>query len=247
MAWQHAPIALIPVVMFAGCGGGSSAHQSANTPGGTTAASTQQARAPQTAAQIAQERAIGSRALLRLSDFPTGWTAGEREGGSSQAAQLRREVAACLHVPVSQLDENDPAEVKSPKFKGPESEEIGNTVVVRPTAEAAVSYFSVFDAAQTPACLTSATRTVFARKLKEAGKVPAAVEVGSPTVERMSFPSFGDQSIAYRISVPCPPRASARPSRSTPWLFASGGQLPRSPSSVLAHRSAPRLRSRSRT
>jgi hypothetical protein len=188
---------------LAGCGSSAHSQHSANTAAGNPSTTTQQGQ-PQTAAQLAQERAIGNRALLRLSDLPAGWTAGEREGKSKEGPELRKEVAACLRVTVAQLDENDPAEVESPKFK--ESEDsIGNSIIVRPTQEAAVSYFSVFNAPNTASCLTSSVRKVFSKALSRAEhgrKLPAGVEVGSPTVERMSFPPVGEQSVAYRIGIP---------------------------------------------
>jgi len=185
---------LLPAVIVAGCGGGSSTQSTSKS---TTTSSTTQTSKAQTTA----DRAIASQALLRLSDFPAGWTQTPREGGKQP--QLAAEVAACLHVSASLLEETSPTEVESPKFQEAAGNSVQNSVTVVPTNATAAKYVDVFKEAQAPSCLaTAVTKLLAADEQKESGKLPAGSSFGAASVETMSFPTEGDQSVAYRISLP---------------------------------------------
>jgi hypothetical protein len=192
---------VMPVVILAGCG--TSSSPSFQQPVGQQTISstvTQRGQVPQTATQVAQDRGIGSQALLRLSDFPAGWTAGPGEPRSKNESHLEQLVVTCLHVTVAQLGENNPAEAKSPKFKGTSGNVVSSSVTVWPSEDAAAKVLAVVEKPETPSCLTKALSYELSHP--EAGqRYPRGVTIGSPTVEPMSFPSMGTQSIAYRISV----------------------------------------------
>jgi hypothetical protein len=193
------------VVVFAGCAGASNAshsHAASNTASNSShpeqSGPTQQSRS-----QVAADRALGDRALLHLADFPTGWTVSARRNEKKQP-KLEQQLAACLHVAPSLVNESDPAEVRSPDFKQPRGAEISNTVTVTPTPDVAAKQFTVFTEAQTAPCLRNAIQQELRSTLShpEAGqKIPAGVSFGQATVEQMSFTSVGDQSIAYRVSL----------------------------------------------
>jgi hypothetical protein len=188
---RHLVAVLLPAVIVAGCGGGSSTQTSKST---TT--STQSS-----AAQITADRSIAGKALLLLSDFPAGWTQTPREGANQP--QLAAEVATCLHVSASQLEESKPTEVESPQFQEVHDNSVENSVTVLPTNAAAAEYVKVFKEAQAPSCLaTAVTKLLAADEQKESGKLPAGSSFGAASVEPLSFPAEGDQSIAYRISLP---------------------------------------------
>ncbi len=136
-----------------------------------------------------------------MSDFPVGWTEAPREGGKQP--QLAAEVAACLHVSASLLQEDNPTEEESPKFRESGGTPVENSVTVAPTNTAAAEYLQAFKEAQAPSCLTTAVgKLVGKEEQKEGSKLPAGSAFGAASVEPMSFPSEGDESVAYRISLP---------------------------------------------
>ncbi|HMD58054.1 MAG TPA: hypothetical protein VKG82_11355 [Solirubrobacteraceae bacterium] len=189
------------VVVLPGCGGSSSAHRQGWT---STPTTTQAASRHGSPVEIAKDRLIGRTALLRLSDFPAGWTARPPEG-ESKTTGIEKEAAACLHAPVELVTEENPAKVQSQKFKGPTEQSVANAVTVTPSAQEAKQRFVVFDEPQTGPCLEAAVAKIFTYTLshpKEASdKLPPGAKVNTPKVEQMSFPTEGNESGAYRITV----------------------------------------------
>jgi hypothetical protein len=176
-----------PALALAGCGGSS--------------------RPPvETAQQLAQSRALGSRALLRLSDFPTGWKAEPKEKNQPAQPQLLKSVANCLHVSASLLGNSNPATVESPDFSEANGASIENSVTFLPSVAVAKERLGVFEQTQTPSCLRMAVTAMVNYKLqhpsKPSEKLPAGVTVGATTLARISFPTFGEQLVAFRITLP---------------------------------------------
>jgi hypothetical protein len=198
-------VGLVPaIIALAGCGHSSNAprSQTASKPPGTSHLG-QSGHGRPSRSQSAVDRALGDRALLRLTDFPTGWTASARRKTPSQP-KLDQEVAACLHVAPSLVNERDPAEVRSPDFKHTGGGEISNTVTVTPTPDVAANQFSVFTKPETARCLRDGIEQEIRYTLshpKAGSRTVNGVSFGHATVEQMSFPSIGDQSIAYRVGL----------------------------------------------
>jgi hypothetical protein len=241
------PLAVALAIAAAGCGGGSSSSRS-QTAQKRAPNSPQRGRgvAPRSRSQLAADRTLASRALLRLSDFPTGWTAATRHREPSQP-KLEREIASCLHIAPSLVNEADPAEVRSPGFKHAGGAEISNTVTVTPTAGVAAEQLSVFSKPETARCLRSGMekelRYTFSHA-KAGRKTPGGVSFGHATVERLSFPAVGDQSVAYRVGVSISAKTLhlplyfdvvlVRAGRGEISLSFAGVLLPTSPSAELA-------------
>jgi hypothetical protein len=182
-----------------GCGGssGRGTSSSKTTSRAATAASKAVAAsyvastaASQPTQNVAADRAIGQGALLRLSDFPTGWTAEPNESNPKGAAAL----ASCLGVAPSLLF-GKPTRVDSPKFKHSGGDTVENSVAVEPTTAIAKEWIAAYKQERAASCLETAITT----KLKESA---AEVTYGKATVAPMSFPSYGEELVAYRITVP---------------------------------------------
>jgi hypothetical protein len=66
--------------------------------------------------------------------------------------------------------------------------------------------FAVLENANLPSCLSTAVSKVIQYNLEHPSTpnstVPSDLTVGNATVAQMSFPTYGDQSIAYRITIP---------------------------------------------
>lgn len=192
----------VAVAVGGGCGGSTSSQTA--TPAATAhAAATTAAHAPpgESPAQISRDRAIGSLALLRLSDFPTGWTSQPRQSKSSTEPQLDESVARCMGVNPAALKARSSAEVESPKFSEGQKEAT-NQVAVEPSIVAAQKRLARFQLPQAPSCLQSAISAAVEYRLHHAReKLPSGVSIGSPTVAQMSFPRIGDQGVAYRVTI----------------------------------------------
>jgi hypothetical protein len=153
-------------------------------------------------------------ALLRLSDFPTGWTSKPHEEEENKShPQIEQKLASCLGLSLSSLhlQERSPARVHSPDFHAPPSEPqgestISNTVTYLPSTAEATARFGIFVAPKTPACLSTAMSEAidyhFRHPSNPSNKLPSEVKLGEATLAQMSFPSFGDQSAAFRLSLP---------------------------------------------
>jgi hypothetical protein len=246
----HARVIVLPalaVAALAGCGSSSSPvrSQAARKPPPSPAHPGHRP-SRESRAQAATDRALGARALLRLADFPTGWTASARHREPAQP-KLEREIAACLHVASSAVNESDPAEVRSPDFKHAGGAEISNTVTVTPTPQIAAEQFAVFARTDTARCLRNSVAQELRYTLTHAKggrKLPAGVSFGQATVEQMSFPSIGDQSVAYRVAVSISAKSLhlplyfdvvlVRAGRAEISLSFAGVLLPTSPSAELA-------------
>jgi len=190
---------LLAMLALSGCG--SSSKSSSSSPPATTARSTPASGS--TAAQGTSDRAIARTGLLTLADLPAGWTAGPR-GHESTPAQIKQEAAACMHVSPALLQEPQPNEVQSPKFKDRAiSASVENSVAVGPTEATASAYLRALGEPQAPACLSRAFEKELAISLRrEAKALPHGVSIGKLAVGSMPFPAEGTSSVAYRITMP---------------------------------------------
>lgn len=182
---------IVAVTLTAACGGGGDSPESEAPPQAT---STQ---------NIAADKAAAEQAVLRLSDFAPGWQANPHEE-SPDDPDLTRRLGECLRVDVSLMGEN-PASADSPDFESPDEQEVLSSVSFAPTAAKAQEMFAIFERPETPGCLSDAGSKAVEDSLKrpEPGEeVPAGVTVGKVSVNRASFPTMGERTVAYRMTVP---------------------------------------------
>jgi hypothetical protein len=191
---------LVAAVALAGCG--SSSKTSSHAAASTTPGSTTTTAKPQSSAEVARDRALGAAGLLRAADFPSNWVQAERAHKSRSEPHLQQEAAKCLRIPVSQLGEHEPQEVESPKFRGPRGESASNSVTVRPSAAAAAKSLVILENPRTPACLAAILGKLLSGELQRHATKTPGVTIGSPVVERRQFVPVGDQTVAYRITIP---------------------------------------------
>ncbi|MDQ6810297.1 MAG: hypothetical protein M3Z95_00165 [Actinomycetota bacterium] len=179
----------------AGCGG-SSAGQT--TPVRTALTEPISPRA------IAKDRAIGERALLRESDFPSEYVADVKGAEDSLSpAHLARAVARTCLPHASALARKNPATVSQDVGESGSHEgskgyvNIDSTVTVEPTVAAAKEWFSILDRPQTPTCIGKAFGAVTLQESPGLGK--SGNSVGKTRVAHLAFARYGDQSVAYRL------------------------------------------------
>ncbi len=96
--------------------------------------------------------------------------------------------------------------MSSPDFSDTNNATIDNGAAYEPTPAQAKAWFRSRVQPQTPACLTSAFKALIDYAIhhpsKPSDKVPAGVTYGASSVGEMSFPLYGDQSVAYRAVIP---------------------------------------------
>lgn len=199
MSTKRLSAGLLGIVLVLGvvaCGSSSKSSGSAATTT-TTVKSSQ---------NIAADQAAAETASLKLSDFPAGWTSSPSSSDSGgNDNQVKAQVAKCLGVPETSLSEA-PVSVDSPDFSDSNNDTVSSTVNYRATAAEQDTSFNLFSGPNLPNCLGIAFSAAIDEEIKHpsspASTLPAGVTLGQPTVSPMSFPQFGDKSVAYQVDIP---------------------------------------------
>jgi hypothetical protein len=138
--------------------------------------------------------------LLTLGDFPAGWEAGpvEEDEGNED---LRGDLANCLGVDEDVLDSDNP-QATSPTFASSNDEEVSVEVGFTPSSDEASRVLEVMHDDAMPGCYAETLRALVTRNLLTAEDLPDDVEVGEPTFNPLSFTDLGDDSVAFRTTLP---------------------------------------------
>ncbi|HET6810311.1 MAG TPA: hypothetical protein VFH50_04810 [Acidimicrobiales bacterium] len=184
------------LLLVASCSTGASTTR--GRPGDSSTTST-------AAARVAADHARAQAAVLRLSDLPAGWTATPHRASPSVPG-LDKRLAACLGVSVGLLNGNDPTNADSPDFSNANGGEISNSVGYEVTVGRARRVTAVLQSPKMAPCLNSALRTFLTSSLSHPAtpsqSVPTGIGLGDSTTTRLSFPTSGDATVAYRFEVP---------------------------------------------
>ena len=151
-----------------------------------------------TAASRKADVALARKALVELSDFPSGWTTTpySNSGGSPGLKQI----AACLHVPVSVVNYNAP-EADSPNFNYTALDlQVQDSVEVFPNLKIATQQFNLLSG-KSLGCVTqvfnsSSMKAQFSRAIGEGSKV------GTITASALPSPAPANESNAFVIRIP---------------------------------------------
>jgi hypothetical protein len=157
------------------------------------------------AATIAADRAAAAAASLQLTDFPAGWTSAPKTDTTGRPS-IDGELAKCLGVSARELNHAGPTDVESPDFSDSNHDTVSSAVGYTPDTATATREFARTSSAKTPKCLSPALQTYVAYAAKHPSDpsetLTAGDLFGTPTVVLMSSPTLGDESVAYRITVP---------------------------------------------
>jgi hypothetical protein len=153
---------------------------------------------------VLADRTVAEQALLRQSDLPPGWTTAPPEGSPTDP-DLQRLRAECL-----QLDPSAPGEgartVNGPDFELRQTQQkVQDWVEVLSTSADAHQRFAALDRPEAAACLSSAMGEVIRKGLANPGpeeRVPSGVSFGDVSTQRISYPTVGDATVAYRVALP---------------------------------------------
>jgi len=189
-------------LLLAACGGSGSTSAGSST---TTSSGSSASTGTSGASNRAADKAASSAAVLKLSDFPSGWTSTPRSSNTSVPA-VDKQLAQCLHVSVSLLDSSDPSNVDSPDFNGPNNATVDDSVSFAANQGQAQQAFTVLSEPQAPQCLSTALNSYvqysIAHPTSSSDTLPAGTTFGQVTAASLSFPTIGDKSVAYRVTIP---------------------------------------------
>lgn len=152
----------------------------------------------------AADEAAAEAMLLTIADFPPGWQEepadDEDEPDDDEDEELNARLAECLGVDPAEFDPDNPS-AESPSFTSANDEDVSVDVAFTPSAEAASRVFELLADDATPGCFGEVVQTILEENAAQEG-LPEGVEMGDATFARLSFPSLGDESTAFRVTVP---------------------------------------------
>jgi hypothetical protein len=151
------------------------------------------ARSRSGSSEIAQAR----KALLVLSDMPSGWKS-TRAPNNPNSTAGDTQLAHCIGVAESLISENPPS-VNSPQFQNrPGSLTVNDNVTVFSSARNALAELGTAANKKTPGCLTALARGPLKKQLF--GNPPKGVTYGTPLVsatDPTAFPFTAGYSISW--------------------------------------------------
>jgi len=199
-------VALVSVCALVGaCGGGSSNITVSSSPARTTAPSltTVPAQTTVPGQDLAGDRALANHAVLTASDLPAGWKAGPHKA-STDGPNIDKLMSDCLQVS-SALFSDSTVKADSPDFTSPDGTQVHNSVSIEATVAQIQTPFAVFTRPEMVGCLqkamTAELNYTFSHNIN-GSPPPSDVTIGQATVEKQSFPTIGDGTVAYSVTIP---------------------------------------------
>lgn len=185
---------LAALLMVTSCASGD--DEAASSPATTT---------PDTRPELGADQAAAQAALLTLSDFPAGWSEVPADDEGDDDAD--REVAACVGQTGDSIIDTGEAEASTGDFTDPEGNvTISETVGLAVSADDATSQLAALDEPGVTGCIQSAFRDFIADQIDNpptpADSLPEGASVGDVTFGRLNVTSVGDQTVAYRATIP---------------------------------------------
>ena len=138
------------------------------------------------------DQAVADAANLKITDFPTEWksTPVPAETTAANAAN-ERAFAQCMGRPPP--DEERTVVLYSPDFSAAETRRVASSVQLAKTEDIAKADFQAQRGDKAVACQKSQLDSEFRRQLPDAAP--------QLSVDRLDFPVFGDESVAFRADV----------------------------------------------
>lgn len=190
--WGRAAVVVLAVALVA-CSSGSDGSDDA---GGTFEDN-------RTEAQLVDDREAATRALPVLDDFPLGWAAEPRDDDPVDGPDFNAEMAECLGVDPALMADSK-VEVKSDTFSFDDAE-VEADVSMLPTRAYADEAVGALLKPEARGCFEEVFSKVLEYSLShpaEGEELPAGVEFGEISFGDLNFVDVGEDSRAFRISMP---------------------------------------------
>jgi hypothetical protein len=189
------------VTLVAGCGGDDD-DADGDSRGTTTEGTGAQDPAddPRGASERADDQAAAEAMLLTLADFPSGWEETPADEADDENDELSADTADCLGVDPDELDPDNP-KATSPSFSSSDDDEASVEVAFTPSEEAATRALELLADEAAPGCYGEAIQVLIEDNAAQED-LPEGIELGEATFNRLSFASLGDESTAFRVTLP---------------------------------------------
>jgi hypothetical protein len=186
--------------------------------------------------------AEGRKSLLVRSDFPKGWTTSSSSSSGNNLGN--KQLAACLGVPVSEINFNAPT-ANSPEFdQNSTGLSVNDDVKIFPSVKVANEQFALFASPKSPVCIARAFNSP-AVKQQLAKGFGAGMTVGTITATSLKRPSVALKAVALGLNIPIKDNGKTIPvlmdvaimvskEKGSELLFVSASGLP-FPASLEAH------------
>ena len=209
-------VGIVVVVLLAGCGGASDDESSSTTAApATSVATTSPATTavptsdPRTPDQLAADRAEAEKAVLRLADFPPGWTASpdEADATTPEREPALERFAGCLGVEPSFIGGGARAGAKadSDDFEDEDNNQVQNTVTMVFSRERALQQLETFRKPEARGCVESFVDAAIQRSVANPGPgetTPPGLSFGRARVEVLRPAGLHADAVGYRARVP---------------------------------------------
>jgi hypothetical protein len=169
------------------------ADRDSDTPAGQPTITPEDDSAPDPA-----DQAIAEAALLTLQDFPVGWEAAPGEKDDDDRAG-RESIAECVGVEYDQLYDDANTEADSPTFTSENDSEVDHSVSLAGDEADMTEAFEIASTPEFRECAAESVREAVAKSSEDSGD---DVSVGQISLNELSVGSFGDQTVAYRVTIP---------------------------------------------
>jgi hypothetical protein len=202
-------VALVAMtVVAAGCGGDSDDESASTTEPASPATTSPPASDPRSPSQLAADRAEAEKAVLKLGDFPPGWTSEPDSDDTSaeEEAALER-FAQCLGVDPSFIGGGARAGAKadSDDFEDDDNNQVQNTVTMVFSRERAVQQLEVFRRPEAPGCVEQFVDAALEFSVRNPGPgqtAPPGLSFGEVHVDVLRPAGLNADSVGYRARVP---------------------------------------------
>lgn len=194
----------VVVGLTVACGGDSEPSGSEDTraaDGGATAAPPSDD--PRTSAERTADQEAAKAIVLTLDDLEAGWESTPPDEETDNDEEIKADLADCLGIDPDVMDPDNPS-ADSPDFTSA-NEEVSASVSYTPSIEAAEQAVELLRDEDLPSCFAQALKTAITDALlnpPEGEAPPDDLEVGEPTFNPISFGDLGDETVAYRATIP---------------------------------------------
>jgi hypothetical protein len=201
-----------------GAGAGQTQHHS-----GTTTSHAMSSSPAKTPAVPSKTAAVGTAALLRLSDLPSGWTSGNAAASPTRVTPWSSKLAKCVGVP-ARVAKVAPTKVNSPDFTSADQiDAVEDSVSVYPTVAAAQAEYAALASARTTSCMNSVASLALQRNMqKEAG---STTTVGVVSFAGLPAAAAALHMTGFTVSIPIARSGRVLTVTSTQVDFVSGSLL----------------------
>lgn len=159
---------------------------------------------PRTSAERTADQEAAKAIVLTLDDLEAGWESTPPDEETDNDKEMKADLADCLGIDPDVMDPDNPS-ADSPDFTSPNDEEVSASVSYTPSIEAAEQAVELLRDEDLPSCFAQALKTAIMDNLlnpPEGEAPPDDLEVGEPTFNPISFGDLGDETVAYRATIP---------------------------------------------